>query len=68
MSVGKGFNCLLENSTIGYLTFGLALELGCRISQHEPVLLEDTKVGGVASFSVTCKSVSHKLFNIARED
>jgi hypothetical protein len=51
----RGPEYLLKNGTIGYLSLGLALELGCRGSQNKPVLLEDAEVGSITSLAVTCR-------------
>ena len=45
---------LLENGTVVYIFGGLAEELRRRISQDEPVLLEDAEVGSVAGLAVAC--------------
>lgn len=48
---------LLEDCTIINLGNGLSEEFGCRVSQNEPILLEDTEVGGVTILPVTCRYV-----------
>lgn len=45
--------CLLENDTFGDLSLTLAPELGCGSTQHEPILLENAKVGRITGLSVT---------------